>query len=189
MSTEREIDPVAKPAFAEGEIRLALLAYADFPSGEVRMWTGVGTLFAEGYEWQGIGGLLSVTDVTETTDSAQNGMAVRLSGIPSQIFDVAMLGDYQNRRGEISLLVFDRDLSPLGAPTRLFAGLMDSSSVKDDATEVSVTIDLESALSDQLRARIFRYTHEGQQTLYRDGGDKGLEFVAALQNLSLRWGQ
>ena len=75
--------------------------------------------------------------------------------------------------------VFDADGEAIGAPVTLFRGLMDSDSVKDSGGEVSVTISLESAMSDQLRPRIFRYDHEDQQTRYPDEGDKGLEFVAA----------
>jgi hypothetical protein len=100
-----------------------------------------------------------------------------------------MLGNYQNRRASVSLVVFDADGEAIGAPIVLFRGLMDSDNVKDTGTEVSVTINLESSLSDQLRPRIFRYTHEDQQTRYPTLNDKGLEFVAKLQNLQLKWGE
>lgn len=188
MSTERNLDPEVKAAFGENAVRLTLLAYADFPSGPVRIWTGAGMLYVDGFEWTGVGGLLSVEDVTESTDTAQNGMAVKLSGIPSEIFSSVTLGNYQNRRAEISLLVFDEDFQAVGSPVPLFRGLMDSDQVKDSGSEVSVTINIESAMSDQLRPRVYRYTHEDQQTLHPDAGDKGLEFVAALQNLNLKWG-
>jgi hypothetical protein len=187
--SERALHPDVKDALQENTVRPVLLAYADFPDGAVRIWTGIGTLVSEGQEWIGMGELLSVEDITETTDSAQHGMAVRLSGIPSELFSKITLGNYQNRRAELSMLVFDRDYEAIGAPIVLFRGLMDSDAVKDTGTEVSVTINLESALSDQLRPRVFRYTHEDQQTRYPDANDRGLEFVAALQNLQLRWGQ
>ncbi len=189
MSAERELPEGVKEALGENLVRLAILAYADFPAGEVRIWTGIGSLHAEGAEWTGVGGLLAIEDITETTDSAQNGMAVRLAGIPSEIFSAITLGNYQNRKAEISLLVFDGDYDPIGSPVVLFRGLMDSDTVKDTGSEVSVTINIESAMSDQLRPRIFRYTHEDQRTRYPDTTDKGLEYVAALQNLQLRWGE
>lgn len=189
MSTERALDPETKIAFGQNAVHLALLVYADFPDGEVRIWTGAGTLVAEGEQWTGVGALLSIEDVTETTDSAQNGMAVKLSGIPSPIFTSITLGNYQNRRAEVHLIVFDANMEAIGSPVPLFRGLMDSDSVKDTGPEVSVTIYCESAMSDQLRPRIFRYTHEDQQTRYPDANDKGLEYVAALQNLQIRWGQ
>ena len=187
--SERDIHADVKTALGENLVRPALLVYADFPDGPVRMWTGIGTLYAEGESWVGVGHLLAVEDITETTDSAQNGMAVRLSGIPSEIFSAITLGNYQNRRAEVMMIVFDRDYDAIGEPVMLFRGLMDSDSVKDTGQEVAVTISLESSMSDQLRPRVFRYTHEDQQTRYPDAGDKGLEFVAALQSLSLKWGQ
>ena len=187
--SERILDDDTKAALGEGVVRLAIMAYADFPSGPVRIWSGIGSLFAEGQEWLGVGGLLSIEDITETVDSAQSGMAVRLSGMPSELFSSISLGNYQNRRASVMLVVFDAFGEMIGAPVYLFRGLMDSDAVKDNGNEVSVTIQLESALSDQLRPRVYRYTHEDQRTLYPDEGDKGLEFVAALQNLQLNWGK
>ncbi len=187
--SERAINADTKAALAENVVRPAILVYADFPGGAVRIWSGIGTLYADGQEWSGLGELLSIEDITETVDSAQNGIAVRVSGIPSEVFSSILLGNYQNRTATVSLLVFDGDMNVIGAPVSLFRGLMDSDSVKDTGTEVSVTMSLESAMSDQLRPRVYRYTHEDQQTLYPDAGDKGLEFVAALQNLQLRWGE
>jgi len=188
-NTERDINALTKTALNENLVRPAILCYADFPDGAIRIWSGFGTLFADGYDWLGLGDLISIEDITETTDSAQNGMAVRLSGIPSALFSAIMLGNYQNREASVSLIVFDATGSVIGSPISLFRGLMDSDTVKDSGNEVSVTINLESALSDQLRPRIYRYTHEDQQTRYPTAGDKGLEFVAALQNLQLRWGE
>ena len=187
--SERILDPDTTAALGEGVVRLAVLAYADFPSGPVRIWSGIGTLYADGHEWAGVGGLLSIEDVTETVDSAQSGMAVKLSGMPSALFTSVTLGDYQNRRASVMLAVFDPAGDLIGSLVYLFRGLMDSDAVRDDGSEVSVTMTLESALSDQLRPRVYRYTHEDQQTLYPDEEDKGLEFVAALQSLQLNWGK
>lgn len=187
--TERNINADTKAAIQENLVRPALLVYADFPDGEVRIWTGFAPLFVDGHDWIGVGNLLAIEDVTETTDSGQNGMGVRLSGIPSEIFTAITLGNYQNRRAEVSMIVFDEVGEAIGAPMMLFRGLMDSDTVRDTGNEVSVTISLESVLSDQLRPRIFRYTHEDQRTLNPEEEDKGLEFVAALQNLQIHWGE
>ena len=187
--SERTLHPDTKAAFAENLIRPALLVYADFPDLPVRIWSGEGPLEAGGYTWTGVGDLLAVDDITETADSAQQGIAVRLSGIPSSLFTAATLGNYQNRTAEVALVLFDADMAIIGDPVSLYRGLMDHDTVSDDGQEVSVTIQLESSLSDQRKARAFRYTHEDQQTLYPTAGDKGLEFVAALQNIQIRWGQ
>lgn len=187
--SERSLHPDTKAAFAENLVRPALLVYADFPDLSVRIWSGEGPLYLGGYTWEGVGGLLAVEDITETTDSAQQGIAVRLSGIPSALFTSVTLGDYQNRTAEVALVLFDSDMALIGDPVSLFRGLMDHDAVNDDGQQVAVTIQLVSSLSDQLKARAFRYTHEDQQTLYPAAADKGLEFVAALQNIEIRWGQ
>ncbi len=187
--SERTLHPDTKAAFSENLIRPALLVYADFPDLTVRIWSGEGPLEAGGYTWQGVGDLLAIDDVTETVDSAQQGIGVRLSGIPSDLFTSATLGNYQNRTAEVAMVLFDAEMAIIGDPVSLYRGLMDNDTVSDDGQEVSVTIQIESSLSDQLKARAFRYTHEDQQTLYLAAGDMGLEFVAALQNIEIRWGQ
>lgn len=187
--SERNLHPDTKAAFGENLIRPALLVYADFPDLTVRIWNGEGPLEAGGYTWEGAGKLLAISDVTETIDSAQQGIGVTLSGIPSSLFTSATLGNYQNRTAEVALVLFDAEMAIIGDPVSLYRGLMDSDAVSDDGQEVSVTIQIESSLSDQLKARAFRYTHEDQQTLYLAAGDMGLEFVAALQNIEIRWGQ
>lgn len=187
-SPERPLHAAVKTAMAADTVYPALLFYADFPGGAVRMWTGIGPLAVMGETWTGLGDLIGVEDVTESTDSAAQSLAVRLSGIPSTVFNPVMLGNYQNRRAEVWLCAMTADGAVIGDPYLLFSGLMDSDSIRDTGTEVSVTITVESAMSDQLKPRVFRYTHEDQQTLYPAANDKGFEFVAALQNVELRWG-
>ena len=187
--SERTLHKDTKSALAENVVRPAILVYADFPAGEIRMWSGLGPLTVDGETWTGVGNLLGIEDVTETLDTGAGGMAVQLAGMPSEIFNRIEMADYQNRRATVAMLVFDSEGEAVGAPITLFSGMMDSDTVKDSGGEVSVTIALESALSDQLRPRVFRYDHEDQQTRYPQEEDKGLEFVASLQNLELKWGE
>jgi outer membrane protein assembly factor BamB len=95
-------------------------------------------MYAAGYSWEGAGALLAVEDITETADSAQQGIAVRLSGIPSALFTSATLGNYQNRTAEVALVVFDADMAVIGDPVSLFRGLMDQDTVNDDGQQVAV---------------------------------------------------
>jgi hypothetical protein len=169
-------------------VRPIVFVYASFPDVEVRFWSGLGELQWAGETWLGTGSLLAIEDIAESTDSSQKGVAVRLSGVPSELFDATSLGNYQNRPAKIWFAALNEAFELIIEPYLYFSGVLDSDNVEDNATEVIITIFAESRLSDHLRARVFRYTHEDQQTLYPEADDRGLEFVAALQDAQLKWG-
>ena len=43
--------------------RMALFAEVDHPAGYVRVWTGIGTLRHDGYDWRGIGALGAISGI------------------------------------------------------------------------------------------------------------------------------
>lgn len=169
-------------------VRPVLFVYADFPDATVRFWSGLGVIEWDGQTWYGAGSMLAIEDITETTDSAQNGLSAKLSGIPSSIFTSVSLGNYQNRAAAVWLGAMDEQAQLMMEPINFFRGVLDSDQIEDDGTNVVITISAESRLSDHLRARVFRYSHEDQQTLYPSANDLGLEFVAALQDAEIKWG-
>ena len=69
---------------------------------------------------------------------------------------------------------------------------MDVMSINDDGQEASIIMSAENRLVDFRRPREVRYTHEEQQNLYPPGpgtpGDLGLEFVNAIQEKQVYWG-
>lgn len=187
--SERNLSPAVRAAVIAPTVRPALFFYASFPDVEFRIWSGLGSILWEEEVWAGAGSLVAVEDISESIDSGQKGVSVRLSGVPSEIFDAASLGDYQNRPVKIWLAVFDLEaFNMIADPYLFFSGVLDSDSVEDNGVSVIITMFAESQLSDHLRARVFRYSHEDQQTLYPAAGDRGLEFVAALQDVQLKWG-
>jgi len=186
---ERNMSAEMRAAVTADVVRPVLFIYASFPDVEFRIWSGLGALEWEGETWLGPGSLLAIEDITESTDSAQKGFSAKLSGVPSEIFNATSLGNYQNRPAKIWLGALNAAMELVMEPYLFFSGVLDSDSVVDDGSLVSITIFAESRLSDHLHSKVFRYSHEDQQTLYPSDGDKGLEFVAALQDAQLNWGQ
>lgn len=189
MPEERNMSEEMRAAAVADVVRPILFFYADFPDGIARLWSGLGTIEWDGGTWLGFGSMIAISDIAESTDSAQKGVSVRFSGAPSDLFDRTTLGDYQNRPAKIWLGALDAEMAPVMEPFLFFSGVLDSDSVEDDGKTVTITIFAESRLSDHLKAKVFRYSHEDQQTLYPADDDKGLEFVAALQDSQLNWGK
>ena len=188
MPDERNMSAAMREAVTGSVFRPILFVYASFPDIEVRLWSGLGSIEWDGHTWLGMGSILGVEDITETTDSASQGISLQLSGMPSSLFEAAALGNYQNRPAKVWLGALDESMQLIMEPYLFFSGVMDSDRVDENGETVTVTIFAESRLSDQLKSKVFRYSHEDQQTLYPLDNDKGLEFVAALQDSTLNWG-
>lgn len=167
----------------------AFFMYADFPSGIVRAWTGTGQIQWDGETWEGLADFLNIDFVTESVDSRSSGVSVTVSGLKADFFDPVMVGNYQGRDAKMWFaLLDDTTMASVDDPYLMFQGKMDSDEINDDGQSATLKINVENRLSDLLRKRVYRYTHEDQQTLFPGDGDKGLEFVGVLQDVELKWG-
>jgi hypothetical protein len=180
----RDIPAAVAAELQAPTLRPAILFEGEFATGWVRVWTGLGPLFWRGVQWTGLGTLIGVGGIDETSEVVANGTAVSLSGVPLDLIGIAIDEARQGRPGRIFLAV----LTPAGAlidePVQLFAGRLDVPEIEEGAETCTVTISYESRMLDLTTPREWRYTHESQQVLYP--GDRGLEYVTSIQELELR---
>lgn len=168
-----------------------LLASFSF-SQMVRLWSGYGTISAGGVTYLGIGTLGTISPVEETTDLAARGINFQLSGVPTANVAIALTENYQGNACSVLFGALDASGALVASPVTIFAGRMDVMSINDDGQNVTVGMSAENKLVDFRRPREVRYTHEEQQNLYPPGpgtpGDLGLEFVNAIQEKQIYWG-
>jgi hypothetical protein len=74
----------------------------------------------------------------------------------------------------------------IGDPIVLFDGFIDLLSIEDDGNQATILLTAESSLLRLGRAYTRRYTDEDQK--HHFAGDKGLEFVTAIQEENAIWG-
>lgn len=167
-------------------LRPILLVQASFTSGVVYLWTGYGSLSWNGQTWTGGGNLLSISSLSETQDVIAQGMKFTLNGIPTSLLGKALT---EVRQGA-PVIVYQGFLTSADAvvssPYEAWAGRMDTCQIDEGAETASISITAESRLMDLHRSRERRYTHDDQQIDF--AGDKGFEFVPALQELNVTWG-
>lgn len=188
--SERNISTEIKAATEADIVAPIFFINGVFPSGEVWIWSGEGTIVWGGQNWEGLGSLLELDIAPETLDGSAQGSSVTLSGIDSSIFDDALLGDYQGGRAKIYFGVFNTETMELeGDPYLMFSGLLDSDEIEDDGEKVKLKVNIEHRLSDLLRRRQYRYTDQDQQELHPNEGDKGLQYVASMVDVKLKWGR
>lgn len=185
---------------------------ADFDSGAVRLWSGVGDLVWNGYTWTGGGSLLKVDSIEESNEIKAVGTTVALSGIPSDLLSIALQEDYQGRELKIYLGAFSVETQFLSQengdyilkedggrlylltetdiisdPVILFSGRIDTMTIQESGETSTIQLTVENRLIDFERTKERRYTSEDQKIDYPT--DKGLEFVTSIQDKEIVWGR
>jgi hypothetical protein len=174
-------------ALNEPRVHCTILIEAMFPGDPVRIFAGHGKLACMDREWTGVGDMLAIDAINETTDTAQVGVGVTFSGIPSSLYNSTLLNNYADQPASIWLAIFEPGTQDLVSdPVLLFEGVMDSDVVEDSGSMCSIKILAVSDLHDHLRPRVFRYTAQDQATLH-GSGDRGLDFMPGLQNAAILW--
>jgi len=155
-----------------------LLFKAEFDSGDLNLWTGIGEITWNGDTYSGSGNILEVSTVTETQDLKAEGVQFNLTGVSSSILNFALTEDYQNRDVSIWFAMIANGAIK-AEPFLLFRGKMDVMTIDEQGDLSTIILNAESNLVDLERPNERRYTDEDQQERYP--GDIGLEFVASLQ--------
>lgn len=152
----------------------------------VYLWTGYGTLTYNGIGYLGLGTLGTISPVQETTDLSARGISMQLSGVPTALVYEALTDDYQGRACSVMFGALSPTAGLVASPITIFSGRMDVMQLSDDGQTSQITMTAENKLIDFKRTREIRYTDEEQQRLY--AGDLGLEFVNAIQEKTIYWG-
>ena len=174
----------------------------------LRMWTGQGTLVLDdGSQWVGLGQLLDISTIEETSEMAVKGATLTLSGVPSEVLSLALTQPYQGRVAKIyfgtfllgsllqesSSFILLQDGSKINLETsstnfnELFSGYMDQMNIQEGAETSTIELMVENKLIDLERARVARFTSGYQKSVYP--GDLGCDFIEDLQDKKISWGR
>jgi len=163
-------------------ILLASLSFAT----PVHIWSGYGTITVGSTAYLGIGTLGSISPIEETTDLAARGISMQLSGVPTAMLAVALTENYQGRECSVLFGALQASGALVSSPVTIFSGRMDVMSINDDGQDATIIMSAENKLVDFRRPREVRYTDQEQKNLFPS--DKGLEFVTAIQEKQIYWG-
>jgi hypothetical protein len=155
-------------------------------STPVNLWSGYGTITYNGTGYLGIGTLGTISPIEETTDLAARGITMQLSGVPTAQIAIALTENYQGRECSILFAAMASDGTLVSTPVTVFSGRMDVMTINDDGEQAIIGMSAENKLVDFRRPREVRYTDEEQKALFPT--DKGLEFVNAIQEKQIYWG-
>lgn len=164
----------------------AILVEADFDSGSVNCWSGLGTLHVGGRDYIGTGEVLRIDPGEETSALEARGASFELTCAKDSDVSIALSEPYSDRPARIILALFDENATLISDPVRIFSGKMDVMSINDDTTRPIITLTAENDGIILTRVKERRFTHEDQQIDY--AGDLFFEFVPSMQDREIQWG-
>jgi|ERR1039458_9398679 hypothetical protein len=179
----RDLTTSVKTASLLAVKNIAVLMEADFDSGPVNLFGGYGTMTIGDRTYTGSGDLIQVDPAQETAEVQANNATIQLSGVQSADIAISLDENYQGRPCRLKLAFFDSSNNLIADPVTMFAGRMDVMTVNDDPANPLITMTAENEFIRMMAARHRNRTNEDQQIDYP--GDKGLEFVAAMQNKTI----
>lgn len=182
----RSLTGAVQAEIAKQAVREAAFAKLAFDSGDMNVWSGVGTRSWNGEDWIGVGSLGQLSPIEETSEIRATGLQLELSAVPSDQIAVALAEPYQGRPATVWVGFVDDADALIADPVQLFAGRMDTMEIDDGAEAARIQIACENRLIDLERPRERRYTDQDQQAEYP--GDVGFEYVPSLQDKELVWG-
>lgn len=183
----RSMSAAMSAAMIATEVRPIILFKAEFTSGWVRVWTGLGPLGWDSATWDGIGDLMDVSATDETNGVKATGITVSLSAAnltrPQQVLTEMRSG----KPGIVYLGLMDTVNSLIADPRPIFRGRMDSGEVDDrNPARPIIRLQFESELVDLERPREWRWTDKHQRLLYSN--DPSLRYMESLQDKKITWG-
>lgn len=181
----RTIDAALLTALASDVVRTIYLVRIDFDGGTVAWNTGYRDISYGGKTYIGIGEIMSLGAVKESTGVAAAGISITIAGIKPEVVSLLLSEPYINRPVWLyHTLLDDNDVPLVANPVLLFRGSINAIS-GEMSRRAAFTLDIKSRLADWERPRRIRYTDAEQQKQHP--GDKGLEYVAALSQRTIIW--
>jgi len=165
--------------------KLFRLVEADFPSGWVGMFTGLGELVYNGQTYLGGGSLLQFSEVKETQEVLPTNKTVTLTGLDSALLAIALGEEWQG----VSITCHEGVMDESGNTyvTPLYRGKIDNMILSNDGATGTITISIENddyILDKSVGAY---YTDADQKSRYPD--DKGLDQVALIEDKQITFGR
>ena len=186
-------DDTIAAALAGRKVQAAFLVEFRFVSATMRLWNGNGDLSAGGHTWKGLRGLGQIDGLEQAINGQAPQATFSISGVSTQTQGEEQGDplDYVNQPDIVYLQFFNPDWSTLDSPYAIWGGTMQTlqeSFAWDDSKKAWVStigVTAESWFVGRGRPPFSYYSDRDQQ--HRFSGDLGLEYMAAMQNYTVRW--
>ena len=160
-----------------------------YENNTLRLWTGYHEVSFDNKTFIGSGSLLRLSNVSESADTKATGLQIVLTGLDDSILNASMSEVEQNIPCTLYfgvLTTTSNATEVVDTPYKMFEGFLDVVNIDNDGETVNIEFRFENKLISLEKPTDKRYTDQDQKQLFPD--DKGLEFVASIQNKAIVWG-
>ncbi len=183
-----DFEPAIEAQLTGATVVMAMLVEVQFASGPFRVWTGLGTREFGGRNWQGIGSIIDISEITRLQNGQADPFEITVSA-PEEIIRQGLI-EFQtealNRTLNVYLqfLNYDADTA-LGPPWQIRDGIMRGANLSVETGAQTLAIKCDTLSSRRNRPPFGMLTDRDQKA--RFPGDRGLEFVHSLDGKEIVW--
>lgn len=171
------------------EIRPFYAVKMYFTSGTLLLNTTYNDLVIAGNTYLSSGHILNISQIAETSDTKASGIQINLTGLDSSILSAGLNDDVAGMVVEVYFGVLTTTSNAdaiVDTPYKIFEGFIDTMVLDEQGISSTLKFTVENKMIILEKPTDRRYTDEDQKDLFPN--DRGLEFVASLQNKSIAWG-
>lgn len=183
---DRGFSGTMETALSSADAPFALLVYLNWPSGAVRLWTGVGNRSWNSQTWVGAGEIGNIDRVTDSVDKADVGVELTLNYLDDDIRNEVNTTNPVGRDASIYLALTNVAAGTITDAYEIFTGFIDKIEILDGGNTGQLVVRLASELARLQRPRYFTLSDAHQKFLF--SGDKGCEFATKMDE-TIYWGR
>lgn len=172
----RVLDADVITALEAGTLRMAALVDLEFDTDPLYMWSGNGSLEVGDITYYGSSLLLSIDNITETSDVSSQSTTINLSGLDPAINYRLLTENWQNRTCKVQFALFDSDGDIIGTPFIMVLGRLSSAEFTAGSAGCSVKLVVESQLVKLDQGSGSLYSDDEQKLTY--SSDEGFSEMA-----------
>lgn len=186
MGAREDLLAIPDEVLRNGRIGQAALVFMDFRDAPKRWWTGFGDLDVAGHRWQGLGDLISISQISTSYQVSAEQVTFQVAATQEMLsLALAAKDRVRDRTVTVYMQLFAMDAqaaagqqvesgNPIGSPMSLFNGTMQRMPWSaEGATKRQITIEAEGLFFRRNTAPRGRWTDPDQKA--RHPGDRGFE--------------
>ncbi len=160
---------------------------AEFSSGIVNLWTGLGSIVFDSKTWEGIGKLGGISVVTETSDLRAENLVLSLSGLPASILTNVLDEIRFGKAATVQMGYLTEAGAVIADPFIYFKGTIDKGQVDEGGETATAQVNVESEMAALRQPKEFRHTSEDQKAEHPT--DEGFDHVVSILDFNEVWGR
>lgn len=184
--SKRGFGATLEAALDDREINLALAVYLNWPTGVLRLWSGIGSKSWSGNTYTGVGSLGSIDKFVDGLEKTDTGISLVLNYLDDTLRNQVLANDPIGADASVYLWLMLPSSGAILDGYELFPGYIDEVVIEDEGATGKIIVRLASELARLTRSTSYTLSDAHQQLLFP--GDVGLEFAARMDEPIL-WGR